>query len=65
MSNAIDLTENELKLSYALNKQLSSMHSLETSYGTLELDETMRKAVERVLRPILEARLKTTRTKIK
>ena len=46
------------KLSYALSKQLSSAHTLASSYGDLELDDELRRAVERAVRPILERRLK-------
>ena len=48
------------KLSYALSKQLSSAHTLASSYGDLELDDELRRAVERAVRPILERRLKLT-----
>lgn len=44
--------------SYALSKQLSSAHTLASSYGDLELDDELRRAVERAVRPILERRLK-------
>ena len=44
--------------SYALSKQLSSAHTLASSYGDLELDDELRAAVERAVRPILEHRLK-------
>lgn len=46
-----------LRLSYALSKQLPTAHTLESSYGALELDETLRRAIERAVRPILERRL--------
>ena len=46
------------KLSYALSKQLASAHTLASSYGDLELDDELRRAVERAVRPILERRLK-------
>ncbi|NVZ09524.1 hypothetical protein HW932_09635 [Allochromatium humboldtianum] len=46
------------KLSYALSKQLASAHTLASSYGDLELDDELRRAVARALRPILECRLK-------
>ncbi|NVZ11372.1 hypothetical protein HW932_19155 [Allochromatium humboldtianum] len=44
--------------SYALSKQLASAHTLASSYGDLELDDELRLAVERAVRPILERRLK-------
>jgi hypothetical protein len=44
--------------SYALSKQLSSAHTLASSYGDLELDDELRAAVEKAVRPILERRLK-------
>ena len=46
------------RLSYALSKQLQSAHTLASSYGDLELDDELRAAVERAVRPILERRLK-------
>jgi hypothetical protein len=53
--------EAEFKLSYALAKQIDSVHSLETSYGTFHLDEAMRKSVASALRPILQTRLSKLR----
>lgn len=50
-----DLPES-FRWSYALSKQLSSAHALASSYGDLELDDEMREAVTRALRPILERR---------
>lgn len=44
--------------SYALSKQLSSAHTLASSYGDLELDDELRAAVEKAIKPILERRLK-------
>ena len=44
--------------SYALNKQLASAHTLSSSYGDLELDDELRAAVEKAIKPILERRLK-------
>jgi len=43
--------------SYAISKQLPTAHSLNSSYGKLELDEEMRAAIEKALLPILEKRL--------
>lgn len=37
---------------YALAKQLPTAHTLETSYGSIALDEQMQGAVIRALRPI-------------
>lgn len=42
---------------YALAKQLSTAHSLESNYGTVYLDAELIEAVARALRPILERRL--------
>ena len=50
-----DLPES-FRWSYALSKQQSSAHTLASSYGDLELDDEMREAVTRALRPILERR---------
>lgn len=50
------MNENELR--YALSKQLGSAHTIQTSYGDIALDAQMRAAVEKVLRPILEKKLK-------
>ena len=44
--------------SYALSKQLSSAYEITSNYGPLELDDELRAAVERAVRPILERRLK-------
>lgn len=43
---------------YALAKQLASGHTLESSYGAIPLDEEMREAIDKAIRPILERRLK-------
>lgn len=48
---------NHDELTYALAKQLSSAHTLEGSYGAIDLDEELRAAVDAALRPILERRL--------
>ncbi len=42
--------------SYALNKQLSTAHTLESNYGGLELDDELRQAIIMALTPILERR---------
>lgn len=44
--------------SYAICKQLPSAYELGTNYGALPLDDEMREAVARALRPIIERRLK-------
>lgn len=44
-------------LSYALSKQVDAALAVETSYGAIELDEQMKRAVANALRPILKARL--------
>lgn len=48
-----------MRIAYALAKQLDRAHTLETDYGSLSLDEDMRKAIDKALRPLLEKRLKT------
>ncbi|WP_222932171.1 hypothetical protein [Allochromatium humboldtianum] len=53
-----DQLPESFRWSYAICKQLSSAHSLASSYGDLELDDELRAAVERAVRPILERRLK-------
>ena len=53
--------ENELAWTYALAKQLDRAYALETTYGTLQLDEEMRAAVEKALRPLLTKRLDKTK----
>ncbi len=53
--------DEELKLSYALSKQLDSAYALETSYGSLQLDEGMKKAIVAALRPLLERQLERLR----
>jgi hypothetical protein len=58
-----EVSKEEQDLSYALAKQIDSVHSLETSYGTFHLDELMRKAVASALRPILRTRLSQLRLK--
>ena len=52
-----DLPES-FKLSYALSKQLSSAYEITGNYGGIELDDELRAAVEKAVRPILERRLK-------
>lgn len=47
-----------IRWSYALSKQISSAYELGTNYGALPLDDELREAVARALRPILERRLK-------
>lgn len=48
---------NELEIRYALSKQLDSAHTLESSYGAIQLDDEMRSAISSAVRPILQARL--------
>lgn len=43
--------------SYCLAKQLSTMNEIATSYGNFSLDDEMKQAVEKTLRPMLEKRL--------
>ena len=45
------------QIASALTKQLHTAHSLLTDYGEVELDEELRMAIDRALRPILERRL--------
>ena len=45
-------------ISYALAKQLSSAHTLDSNYGGLELDDELREAIDAAVRPILERRLR-------
>ncbi|MCK7574866.1 MAG: hypothetical protein MZV65_41995 [Chromatiales bacterium] len=52
-----DLPES-FRWSYAISKMLPSAYELGTNYGALPLDDEMRDAIARALRPILERRLK-------
>lgn len=47
----------EFKITYCLNKQLSCMDHIHTNYGDIELDEEMQASVEAALRELLEKRL--------
>lgn len=49
--------DEEFKISYCLNKQLSSMDCIHTNYGDIELDDEMQAVVQKELRKILEKRL--------
>ncbi|NCC29823.1 MAG: hypothetical protein EOM22_17185 [Gammaproteobacteria bacterium] len=49
------------RLSYALVKQVPSMYSIETDYGTLDLDDELREAVRAAVEPILRRRLQAAR----
>jgi len=51
------MSDAALALTYALAKQLITAHSLETSYGRLDLDDELRAAVDQAVRPILKQRL--------
>lgn len=51
------------RIGYALAKQLGSAYALSTNYGELYLDEKMKKAVDKALRPILERQLKRAKGK--
>ena len=53
-----DQLPESFRWSYALSKQLASAHTLASSYGDLELDDELRRAVERAVRPILQRRLR-------
>jgi hypothetical protein len=55
------MTDEQLKASYALAKQLSTAYAIESTYGTLALDEELRAALEKALRPILEKRTNENR----
>lgn len=48
---------NTNEISYALSKQLQSIISLNTNYGTILLDNELQEAIQDALRPILERRL--------
>ncbi|MBT3196733.1 MAG: hypothetical protein HN344_03330 [Gammaproteobacteria bacterium] len=45
------------EIKYALAKQLSTAHSLATAYGSIELDDELRQAINNALRPIMTTRL--------
>lgn len=48
----------EFELQYTMAKQLPTAREIHSNYGTIELDDEMRSAVEAALVPILERRLK-------
>lgn len=54
-----DQLPESFRWSYALSKQLSSAHTLASSYGDLELDDEMREAIATALRPIIERRFES------
>jgi len=45
------------EIKYALAKQVDSLESVNTNYGTIELDDEMKKAVQVTLERVLERRL--------
>jgi len=45
------------EIGYALAKQTSTMESINTNYGTIELDEELKEAVKKTLEKILKKRL--------
>mgnify|MGYP001806286636 CR=1 FL=1 len=57
-----DLPES-FRLSYALSKQLQSAYEITSNYGGIELDDELRAAVDKAVRPILERRLKLAEAK--
>jgi hypothetical protein len=50
------------EIRYALTKQLSTVHSLATSYGSIELDTELKLTIQTALKPILIARLNQMET---
>jgi len=44
-------------MQYALAKQTDSIESVNTNYGTIELDEEMKKAVKVALERVLERKI--------
>ena len=54
------MTENEIR--YALAKQVGTMRSIGTDYGSIELDDELTAVLEPVLRGALRARRAATRT---
>jgi hypothetical protein len=46
------------ELEYCLAKQLPRAHSVWTDYGDFELDEELRAAIEKSLRPIIQRRIR-------
>ena len=51
----MNVSEQDLA-AYALSKQLPTVYSLESNYGSIELDEELRLAVVAALAPILRRR---------
>lgn len=49
---------NSTEVRYALSKQLSTAHTVSSSYGDIHLDDELRQAVDDALRPILQQRLR-------
>jgi hypothetical protein len=45
------------EISYALAKQIGSAHTISSNYGDIQLDDEMKAALQRAIRPILEQRL--------
>ncbi len=48
---------NGTEISYALAKQLTSATTIESNYGSIDLDAELRRAVDAAVRPILERRM--------
>ena len=53
-----DQLPESFRWSYALSKMIPSAYEIGTNYGALPLDDELRAAVEKAVRPILERRLK-------
>lgn len=51
----MEVSEQDLA-AYALSKQLPTIYSLESNYGSIELDEELRRAVVNALEPIFRRR---------
>ncbi|WP_200158175.1 hypothetical protein [Allochromatium vinosum] len=58
-----DQLPESFRWSYAICKMVPTAYQIETNYGSLPLDDELRLAVERAVRPILERRLKQAEAK--
>lgn len=45
------------EISYALAKQLDRAHTLQSTYGDIQLDAELVEAIDKAIRPILNERL--------
>lgn len=50
--------QRRLELTYALAKQLPTAYAVDGPYGSFAIDDEMRAAVEKTLRPLIEKKLK-------